>query len=322
MPLLANRPSGKIEKSGGGVIAERVAEARPGSLFSHCANPRCSMGWIRLWRSRRIPGFEGRWACSAECMGELVASAVRREMDAGGSLADPRPHRLPMGLMLVEQGRITPVQLREALESRQRAVEQSGETIRLGEWLLRSGILSEHALTRALSAQWNCPVFALEGYRPEEVAAAMPRFLSEAFGALPVRVAAGKLLYLAFSSRIDRSLSYAVERIGGLPVTAGMAPDSEFECARARYFATAAPGTRYLEAASSSVLGRAMTRLIESERPVDARLARIHNYYWLRMFRCGVPEAGLPPPEAVEDVLCTVGTAGPGGPRKSNNSPS
>ncbi len=322
MPLLANRPSGKSGKSESGRIEERQAQARPGSLLSRCANAHCNRGWIRLWRSSRVPGFEGRWACSAECMGELVASAVRREMDAGGSRADPRPHRLPMGLMLVEQGRITPGQLREALESRQRAVEQSGETIRLGEWLLRSGILSEHALTRALSAQWNCPVFALEGYRPEEVAAAMPRFLSEAFGALPVRVAAGKLLYLAFSSRIDRSLSYALERIGGLPVTSGMAPDSEFERAQNRYLATAGPGTRYLEAASSSVLARAMTRLIESERPVDARLARIHNYYWLRMFRRGAPEAGLPPLETVEDVLCAVGSTGPRSPEESDNSPS
>ena len=165
---------------------------RPGALFPRCANPRCSTGWLHLWRSRRVPGFEGRWACSTECMGELVASAVRREMDGGDAVSLPHAHRLPMGLMLVEQGGITPAQLQEALEGQQRVAEQTGETVRLGEWLMRSGVLGEPALTRALSAQWNCPVFSLAGYRPEEVAAAMPRFLSEALGALPVRAAADR----------------------------------------------------------------------------------------------------------------------------------
>jgi hypothetical protein len=266
------------------------------------------MGWIRLWRSRRVPGFEGGWACSAECMGDLVAAAVRREMDGGISISAFRQHRVPMGLMLVEQGRITPEQLRAALDGQQRAAKETGETVRLGEWLLRSGVLAERALTRALSAQWNCPVYSLGSYRPEEVAASMPRFLSEAFGALPVRVAGGKLLYVAFSGRIDRSLSYALERIGGMRVTAGIAPDSEFERAQVRFLETPAPRARFIEAASSWVLARTITRLIESEKPLDARLARIHDYYWLRMFRRAAPGSGLPPSEAVEDLLFTVGT--------------
>jgi hypothetical protein len=217
-----------------------------------------------------------------------------------------------MGLMLIEQGRITPEQLRAALESQQRMAVETGETVRLGEWLVRSGVLGEPALTRALSAQWNCPVFSLEGYRPQEVAAAMPRFLSEAFGALPVRLAGGKLLYMAFSGSIDRSLSYALERIGGLRVTAGIAPDSEFGRAQARFLETAAPRARFLEAANSRVLARTIARLIESEKPAEARLARIHDYYWLRMFRGASRRPGLPPTEAVEDLLCTMGTNGTG----------
>jgi len=243
-------------------------------------------------------------------MGELVAAAVRREMDGGDAISPPHPHRMPMGLMLVEQGGITPAQLREALEGQQRAAEQTGETVRLGEWLVRSGVLGEPALMRALSAQWNCPVFPLASYRPEEVAAAMPGFLSEAFGALPVRAAGGRVLYVAFSGRIDRSLSYALERIGGLRVTAGIAPDSEFERAQARFLETPAPRSRFLEAASSWVLARTITRLIESEKPLDARLARIHDYYWLRLFRRAAPGSGLPPSEAIEDLLFTVGMGG------------
>ncbi|HEX4312296.1 MAG TPA: hypothetical protein VHZ25_19845 [Acidobacteriaceae bacterium] len=240
-------------------------------------------------------------------MGELVASALRREMDGGDSAR--YPHRVPMGLMLVEQGKITAQQLHEALDGQRRAAEETGEAMRLGEWLLRSGVLSEPALTHALSAQWNCPVFSLENDHPEEMTTAMPGFLSDAFSAVPVRTAAGRLLYLAFSGRIDRSLSYAVERMTGMAVSAGIATDSEFRSAQERFLATEAPPTRFLEAASSWVLARTITKMIESFKPVEARLARIHNFFWLRMWRDGDEGHGLPARGAVEDLLATVGIA-------------
>lgn len=243
-------------------------------------------------------------------MGELVASALRREMDGGDAVPAPYPHRVPMGLMLVDQGKITPVELHAALEGQRRTEEETGETIRLGEWLLRSGVLSEPALTRALSAQWNCPVFSLDPYRPAEVATAMPRFLSEAGGAVPVRAPGGQILYVAFSGGIDRSLSYALERITGLPVAAGIARDSEFRAAQEQFFATAAPPARYLEAASSWVLARTITKLIEAAKPVEARLVRIHDYYWLRLWRRGADQPGLPAADAVEDLLATIGSPG------------
>lgn len=284
--------------------------ARAAALFPRCANPRCATGWLHLWRSRSVPGFEGRWACSAECMGALVAAAVRREMDGGDPMPAPWSHRLPMGLMLIEQGKLTPVQLREALDGQQKVKEATGETVRLGEWLLRSGVLNEPALTRVLSAQWNCPVFPLGNYRPEEVATAMPRFLAEALAALPVRAAAGKLLHVAFSGRIDRSLGYALERMTGLRVAAGLGRDSEFALARKQFLLTPAPRTRFLEAASSWVLVRAITQLIEAEKPPEARLVRVHDYYWLRLWRRVAERPGLPGSGEVEDLLATVGSPG------------
>jgi len=281
------------------------AWAAPGLLFPRCGNPRCATGWMHLWRSRRVPVFEGRWACSPECMADLIAASVRREMDGGDSSAAPHPHRLPMGLMLVHQGKITPEQLQTALEEQRRRAEENGESVRLGEWLLQSGVLSEPALTRTLCAQWNCPVLHLAGYRPDEVAGAIPHFLAEALGALPLRAPGGRQMYVAFSGHVGRSLSYALERMTGLPVVAGIAPDSEFRLAQARFLDTPAPRVRLLEAATSWVLVRTMTQLIERERPVEARLARVHEYYWLRLWRRRAE--GLPPSDAVEDLLATVG---------------
>jgi hypothetical protein len=263
---------------------------------------------MHLWRNRQVPDFEGKWACSAECMEALVAAAVRREMD-GAEAAQPfRMHRVPMGLMLVRQGAINVSQLHAALEEQRRASRDGSEEKRLGQWLLGSGVLSEPAMTRALSLQWNCPVFSLAGFQPAEMATALPRFLAEAFGALPVQTRAGRLLYMAFSGRVDRSLSYAVSRMTGLRVAAGIALDSAFRMASEEYSAAAAPPAQYLEAANSWVLVRAMARRIEAARAAQSRLVRVHDIFWLRIWRQTPTGPGLPAPDTVEDLLATVGT--------------
>jgi hypothetical protein len=290
--------------------AEQAAQPTARGIFSACANPRCATGWLRLWRSRRTPGFESRWACSAECMGELVSAALRREMDRGGT--GPHANRLPIGLMLLERGRITADELRAALEEQRRASGESvagenGEARRLGEWLVARGVLDETALTRALGAQWSCPVLPLDAFSPEETASALPRFLAEAAGALPLRVAGGKLLYLAFSGGIDRGLTAALGPMTGLQVVAGIAPDSEFHRSLRNYLEAPAPRARFLEAGSSGLLARALTKLVESEKPVEARLRRVHGWFWLRMWRRLPAPAGLPGRGEVDDTICAVG---------------
>jgi hypothetical protein len=149
-------------------------------------------------------------------------------------------------------------------------------------------------------------VLPLAGWQPEAVAAALPRFLAGAVGALPVRVAGGRLLYVAFSSGVDRALSYALQRILGMRVSAGVARDSEFAAAEARYLETPGPRTRLIEAANGSVLARTVAKLVERERPVEARLVRVHDYYWLRMWtRAAGPEA-LSVCTGIEDAICRV----------------
>lgn len=293
MPLVAEREE------------EHRAERRVGTLFSRCANPRCATGWMRLWRSRRVPGFEGRWACSSECMAELVGAAVRRE--AGNEDAGPAAytHRVPLGLTLLQQGQITEEQLRRALDGQRRAAASTGAPLRLGEWLVECGVITEDVLARALGAQWGCPVVRLEGPRAATAAAVVPQFLAEALGAAPAGIAQERLVYLVFSNGVDRSLSYAVERMTGLRVTAGVALDSEFGPAQADFLAAVAPRARFLETASPGILVRALTKVIESEKPAEARLVRIHNWYWVRLWG-NPPEPGLPAVGEVEDMICTV----------------
>lgn len=304
----AESGAGKAPPVSAGVPPLR-AGAAAGILFSRCANPNCATNWMRLWRSRRIPLFEGRWTCSPECMAEVVRWAVRREMGGGplreSGMGAGHAHRIPLGLMLVEQGHISGDDLRTVLALRKR-VAGNAEEMRLGQWLVESGVLTETVLTRTLGAQWSCPVFSLGAYLPESVASALPRLLSSATGALPVRAAGGRMLYVAFSRGIDRTLSYALQRILGMQVSAGIARDSEFVAAQARYLETAAPRTRFIEAASGAILARTVTKLIERERPVEARLVRVHEYYWLRMWKRPGGQERLSDCAGVEDVICMV----------------
>jgi hypothetical protein len=292
----------------------RTAPASPRSPFSHCANPACSTGWLHLWRSRRVPVFEGRWTCSPGCMAELVTRAVRREIALGPHAS--YQHRIPLGLLLVDQGSITPEQLRAALQRQKWAAGTEADALRLGQWLVGSGILSETVLTRALGAQWNCPVFSCGAYRAANVASALPHFLAEVLAALPLRVVGGRTLCLAFCDRIDRTLAYAAERMLGLDVVPGIVGHAEFRAAESEFLASAAPRSRILEVSGTTALARLITSLVEETKPFEARLVRIHDLWWLRFWRRSLRASGLPGCADVEDILCAAGGL-PVGPRQA-----
>jgi hypothetical protein len=239
----------------------------------------------------------------------MVEEAVAREGSSEGQGSGAAVPRIPLGLMLLEQGQLSEQQLRQALESHRRLAEATGEAMRLEDWLLTSGLLSEAAVTRAISAQWNCPVFVLSGSRTEETASTLPRFLAEAMGVLPVRISGEKSVCLAFSERIDRSLSYAVEHMTGLQVAAGVARESEFRREQARFLSRPSPKSRFLEVKDRQSLAREMSAWIEAEQPIEARLARVHEIWWLRIGRRGSDSRLVG--GAVEDLLATVARSDP-----------
>jgi Type II secretion system (T2SS), protein E, N-terminal domain len=269
-------------------------------FFETCANPRCGSGWLKLWRSRRAPVFEGGWCCSPECMRAQVESALSRELDTRSAAPQARPHRIPLGLVLLEQGWITREQLRAALDAQKAAGEG-----RLGAWLVRGQAVSEERVTRALALQWSCPVLGLEFHRPEAMTALLPRLFVEALGALPLRVAAGRILYLGFEDRPDPVLAFALERVTGLRVESGVVPASHFRPAQERLLAARYPRSGLVETAGNAPLAHSLLNAIEQTRPADARLVRVHGCLWLRLWLR--PQLGTTPePEAVEDRLFSL----------------
>ncbi len=273
--------------------------ARPG-IFQTCANPRCGSSWLKLWRSRSGPVFEGGWSCSAACTAERIEAALRREMEARGTSEESHRHRIPLGLAMLEQGWITGIQLRAALEA-QRAAGGG----RLGQWLVRQQGVSEQLVTRALGLQWSCPVLGMELHDPEGLTSLLPRLFVDAFGALPLRVAAGKILYLGFESRLDPVLALAVERMTGLRVESGLVQESLFRPAHARMLNAKFPPVELIEASSEPALVEALSRRVERARPAESRLVRMHDCLWLRM--AARPQRGpLPETALVEDVICSI----------------
>jgi hypothetical protein len=209
-------------------------------------------------------------------------------------------HRVPLGLVMLEQGWVNCEQLRGALEAQKAAGKG-----RLGQWLVRQQGISEQSVTRALGLQWNCPVLALDFHDAEAMAPAMPRFFIDAFRVLPLRVAAGQLVYLGFEDGLDPVASLAIERMSGLRVESGLVRGSLFRAAHQRMLSTAFPKVELIETASAAPIARVLARAIERARPVESRLVRWHDCLWLRMW-IGPQSSPLPEIEDVEDVICSM----------------
>jgi len=229
-----------------------------------------------------------------------VEAALRREMDARGAAREAYRHRIPLGLAMLEQGWITQGELRTAL-----AAQRTAGSGKLGEWLVRQRSSSEELVTRALGLQWGCPVLSMEFHHPEDLTALLPRLFIDAFGALPLRLAAGRILYLGFEDRVDPALALATERMTGLDVEAGLVQGSLFRPAHARALESRFPSLELIETATEQALAMALAKALEESRPVEARLVRIHDCIWLRIWRRR--QAGpLPESGSIRDLIAST----------------
>jgi hypothetical protein len=134
----------------------------------------------------------------------------------------------------------------------------------------------------------------------------MPRLFVDAFGALPLRVAAGRLLYLGFEERLDAVLALALERMSGLRVESGLVSSSQFRPAHERMLSAGFAPVQLLEAVSEPALVRVLARAVERVRPVESRLVRVHDCLWLRMWK-KVDTGSVPGTGVVEDVIGSIG---------------
>ncbi|MBB5338553.1 hypothetical protein [Tunturiibacter gelidoferens] len=246
-----------------------------------CGNSECESGWTMPWRNRRRPIFEGQWGCSGRCVLAMVRAAVRRELGDGGTSAvlSPHRHRVPLGLLMLAQGWITHPQLQRAL-----AAQRENGTGKIGEWLLSECGVEAEQITRGLSMQWGCPVLTTEGFSPESMALVMPKVFVERFGLLPLRVAGSRILYIGFMDNQDASSALAIEQMTELKVESGVVEGAPFEAARSKLLACDGVETKLETAEDRDSMAARITAILEQKQPVAARLVRLHQDYWLRMW--------------------------------------
>lgn len=294
-----------LEKRLATAESRESSQRRHGSaLFPMCANPGCSSSWLHVWRSRKAPVIEGGWVCSPGCTSDRIEELIRREREGDVRPTVMHRHRIPIGLVLLAEGWISHDQLRKALEA-----QKAGSAGRIGSWLMEHCGLEEHRVTQALSIQWNCPIFSRNSERTASATSLIPRLFLDTFGFLPLRLSTTGILYIAFEDRIDHSLTLAIERMTGLRVEAGLVSGSEFRRLHDCILAAKFPRVRLIEAVTVDAMVNALTRLVEKEKPLDARIVRVHGFYWLRLWKVSGrswPEVDSLPADGVEDIICSL----------------
>ena len=123
------------------------------------------------------------------------------------SVANPRrPHRIPLGLLMLARGDIDAGQLREVLSA-----QRNRGNGRIGEWIERLGYASQAQIAAAVSAQWACPV--LPNLPEHRIAPALPLPLLRRYRMVPVHyVESVRLLHVAFSDAVDYAALLAIEQ--------------------------------------------------------------------------------------------------------------
>ena len=308
MPFLSlRRPSPEI---GSGAAAASLtqttttasATAISAAVSGRCTYAGCESGWMQRRRNRAAPVFEEGWTCSAACSVGCLQAAIRRELMGRQSPCATHRHRIPLGLLMMEQGWITQTQLRQAL-----AAQRASGGGRLGEWLVRQRAVHESQVTRALAMQWSCPVLPAATHDAAAVTAVMPRLFVDAFGALPLRLAGDNLFYLGFEQRPDPVLSLALTRMLEIRVEYGIVPESEFRPALREMVRAEFPPVELVEAVNGSAAARAMANALEKAHPAASRLVRVHNLLWVRFWRrCA--HASLSRQDDVSDLICSIGS--------------
>jgi hypothetical protein len=183
-------------------------------LASVCQSPECPYrgklwpAWLRIVSPIQ---FEGRFYCDTNCLTPVLNARIQR-LQTGFVDVKRKPHRMPLGLVLLQRGALSQAQLREAL----RLQREAGRG-RIGYWLRELGAVDEQNLTAALAQQYGCPVFPLERMpSPMLLSDLIPLTLLETSRFVPAHSASnGNVLYLAFGDRVDHSTLFAIEQMLG-----------------------------------------------------------------------------------------------------------
>jgi hypothetical protein len=232
-------------------------------------------------------------------MERMIADAVRSQIESWEPAPAERALRMPLGLILLSRGWISHRELQEGLAAQRQA--QNG---RIGEWLHRLHGISEETITKALGIQWSCTVLPSGMPGLEFARWLIPAFLRTRYGLAPLRQGSDRALYLAGKYRAEHAAARAMEHMLRERVHAAFLEDSAWSVADG----DGADSTELHLPGRDGVVA-CIRELIEESRPSDARLVRVHDHLWLRMW---LRSRGSHPVQIRDTVLPLRGRDGEG----------
>jgi hypothetical protein len=206
-------------------------------------------------------------------MERVIAVAVRGQIESWQPAPAERALRMPLGLILLSRGWISHRELQEALAAQRRAQEG-----RIGEWLHHLHGISEETIAKGLAIQWSCAVLPSGMPGLEPAPALLPAFLRRRYDLALLRQGPDAALYLAGKYRPEHAAARAVEHMLHEPVHAAFIEDGMWQLAEMD------AADVELEIPGRDGVAAYISELIERARPSDARLVRVHDHLWLRLW--------------------------------------
>ena len=253
---------------------ESTADAGLARWTGVCGSRECETGWLQLFRSRSLPRFEGKWACSTGCMERIVADAVRSQMeswepDAGGTptayAIGPDP---PQPWMDYTSG--APGSARGTAPCRRWPHRRVART---PAWHFGSNNC-KGARVSSGTAQYLRSVMPGTVFAPSLI----PAFVCWRYGLALLRQRQDEVFYLAGKYCADHAALARRRAHAGRPVQAVFLEDSAWSSV-----ASDAADSVETDSGRDGIV-TCIAELVERSRPANARLVRIHDHLWLRMW--------------------------------------
>lgn len=218
----------------GGVLST-LFPGRSTQVFERwtCQSPECKQrhrlhAWYRRPYSIELQG--GR-CCSPQCLQSAITRMVGDWLPIEAP-PEPRPHRIPLGLLLLSRNLITADQLRQAVQAQQ----QNGYG-RLGEWLCERRMVAEGQITAAVALQWARPIFPLsQSHSWQQCRGWLPMTLIENCRMAPLHFAADRqTLFVGFTQDIDFQVLEAIQSVYGCRTEPCIVSDSSLNAVVAEF---------------------------------------------------------------------------------------
>lgn len=249
-----------------------------------CMSPGCSEhnGLRNLYRTQQRVQLQSGWCCGPECFQTAFELQARHYLRLAVPHV-PRPHRIPLGLLLLSRNQITQEQLRAALDA------QQAKGGRIGDWLVRQGAATEDDITAGVALQWARPTFPLARSESwQQCRGWVPPALLEELRLLPLHFAAARRrLYVGFTQAVDAPALAALGEMFECETEACLVTDSALDAALEQIQATAgATDCQFIKleevetAAEIASTARQYARYAQARQ---VRLAAMGPFLWVRI---------------------------------------